>query len=131
MSFLENENHFLKNWLKTQHFHTKLFSLKLMSRLKEYKVEYIINLSQRTEFCQTTLFSRKFNFSIRTSYKYLIWYTNYPDIQIYTFHKRSSFIWGCEFPVSIPEILPLKKCCNLIGPDDSYFRGRNNCCLIP
>ena len=36
----------------------------------------------------------KFCFSLRTSYKELIWYTNYPNAHIHTFQKHWSFIWG-------------------------------------
>ena len=42
-----------------------------------------------------------FFFSIRTSYKELIWSTNYPNVHIHTFRKCWSFIWGCFFPMSI------------------------------
>ena len=49
----------------------------------------------------TTLFFWKFSFSIRTSYKELIWCSNYPNVHIHTYRKRWSFIWGCFFPVSI------------------------------
>ena len=52
-------------------------------------------------FSITTLFFWKFNFSIRTSYKELIWYTNYQNNHIFTFRKRLSFIWGCVFSASI------------------------------
>ena len=50
------------------------------------------------------IFSKNFqhkNFSIRTSYKELIWWTNYPNIRIHTFCKCWSFTWRCFFPVSI------------------------------
>ena len=43
----------------------------------------------------------KFCFSLRTLSKELIWCTSDPNVHIDTFHKRSSFIWGCFFPVSI------------------------------
>ena len=43
----------------------------------------------------------KFCFSLRTSYKEFIWCTNDPNVHIYTFRKRWSYIWGCFFPVII------------------------------
>ena len=49
----------------------------------------------------TTFFFRKFCFSLKTLYKELTWCTNYPNVHIHTFRKRSSFIWECFFPVSI------------------------------
>ena len=38
----------------------------------------------------------------------MIWCTNFPNVHIYTFHKRWSFIWGCFFGewVGFPKILP-------------------------
>ena len=41
----------------------------------------------------------KFYFSLRTSYKELIWCTNHPNIHIHTFRKCYSFIWGCCFGI--------------------------------
>ena len=49
----------------------------------------------------TTLFFKKFCFSLTTSYKELIWCTKYQNVDIHIFCKRWSFIWGCFFPVSI------------------------------
>ena len=48
-----------------------------------------------------TLFFRKFCFSLRTSYKELIWYTKHPNVHIQNFQTRWSFIWDCFFPLSI------------------------------
>ena len=48
-----------------------------------------------------TLFSWKFCFRLRTSYKEFIWCTNYPNVHNRTFCKRWSFIWRCFFPASI------------------------------
>ena len=50
----------------------------------------------------TTLFFQKLCFSLRTSYKKLIWCTNY--VHIHTFWKGRSFIWGCFYPVSILKV---------------------------
>ena len=47
----------------------------------------------------------KFSFNLRTSYKELIWCTNYPNIHIHTFRKHASFIWRFFFPESILIIL--------------------------
>ena len=49
----------------------------------------------------TTLFFWKFCFSLRTSYKKLMWCTNDPNAHILTFCKRWSFIWQYFFPLSI------------------------------
>ena len=43
----------------------------------------------------------EFCFSLRTSYKELIWCTNDPNAYIPTFCKRWSFIWRCFFLLSI------------------------------
>ena len=40
-------------------------------------------------------------FSLRTSYKVLIWCANHPNVHIHTFWKDWTFIWGYFFPVSI------------------------------
>ena len=44
---------------------------------------------------------RKIFFSIRTSYKVLIWCTNHLNLHIHTFRKLWGFIWGYFFPLSI------------------------------
>ena len=49
----------------------------------------------------TTLLLWRFCFSLRTSYKELIWYTNDPNAQIRTFCKRWNFVWRRFFSVSI------------------------------
>ena len=49
----------------------------------------------------TTLFFWKFCFSLRTSYKKLIWCTKGSNDHVLTFRKRWSFIWRWFFPVSI------------------------------
>ena len=57
----------------------------------------------------TTLFSKKSYFSLRTSYKYLLWCTNDQNVHIHTFHKSWSFIWGWFFLwVSLTEFLYLR-----------------------
>ena len=56
-----------------------------------------------------TLFFRKFCFSLRTSYKEVIWFTNNPNVHIHNFQNRWSFIWGCFFPLSI-----LNLCCKYL-----------------
>ena len=43
----------------------------------------------------------KFCFSLRTSFKELIWCTDDPNVHIHIFQKHERFIWGCFFPVSI------------------------------
>ena len=49
----------------------------------------------------TTLHFWKFCFSLRTSYKEMIWCTNDPNAHIRTFCRRWNFIWRYFFPVSI------------------------------
>ena len=49
----------------------------------------------------TALFFRNFCFSLRTSYKELIYCTNNTNANICTFCKRWGFIWRCFFPVSV------------------------------
>ena len=49
----------------------------------------------------TTLYFWKFCFSLRTSYKEMIWCTNNPNPHIRTFCRRWNFIWRYFFPVSI------------------------------
>ena len=86
--------------LKTEHFHTKLACQKSMLRQIEWRV-HNGSVTRNRGFPVTTLFLRKFCFSLRTSYKELIWCTIYPNVDIHTFRKRWSFIWEWFFPVSI------------------------------
>ena len=72
----------------------------------------------------TTFFFWKFCFSLRTSYKELIWCINYPNIRIHTFRKRWSFIWECfSLCISISVKLSLKTCqkCNQYYVKTSVF----------
>ena len=50
------------------------------------------------------LFFKKILSSIRITYKELIWCANYANVHIRPFCKRSSFLWGYFFPVSILNI---------------------------
>ena len=88
--------------LKTRHFHTKLIC-KSMLRQTEWEIQNGL-VTKNGVLLVTTLFFLNLCFSLRTSYKKLIWCTNHPNVHIYTFWKRSSFIWGCSFPVSILSI---------------------------
>ena len=56
----------------------------------------------------TAFFFWTFYFSLRTSYKELICFTNNPDDHICTFCERWSFIWWCFFPVSFLKMLSFK-----------------------
>ena len=85
--------------LKTHHFHIKLRCQKPILR----QIEWWVQNGPTTKngvLPVTTLFFRKFCFSLRTSYKELIWYTNNPNAHIPTFCKRLSFISRCFFPES-------------------------------
>ena len=89
--------------LKTQYFDTKLPRQKPMLSQIEWGIQNK-PISQRTEFCQGPLyFVLKIVFQW-TSYKEMIWFTNYPNVHIHTSRKRWSFIWGCFFPVIILNI---------------------------
>ena len=86
--------------LKAQHFQNKLLCQKPMLRQIEWEVQNG-PITMNDVFLVTILFSWKFYFILRTSYIELIWCTNHPNVHIHTFRKRSSFISGCFFPVSI------------------------------
>ena len=101
---LENENLFQKTEklkalkLKTHHFHTKLRCQKSILRQIEWWAQN--GPTTKNVLPVTALFFRKFCFSLRTSYKELIWYTNDPNAHIPTFCERLSFISRCFFPES-------------------------------
>ena len=68
---------------------------------------------------ETSSFFWKFCFSLRTSYKELIWCTNDPNAHIRTFCKRWSFIWRCFFHVSILKSFSWKlrfELCKILHP---------------
>ena len=85
--------------LKTYHFHTKLPYQKLMLRQTEWSVQNR-PITKNRPLSVTTLFFWKFCFSLRTSYKELIWCTNDPNVHILNFFKHYSFVWQCFFHVS-------------------------------
>ena len=65
-----------------------------------------VNITKRGVLLVTILhFFRKFYFSLRTSYKELVWCTTNPNVHIHTFQKCQIFFWGCFFPVSILNLL--------------------------
>ena len=96
------EYHFLveSTKMKGHYFHTKLPCQKQMLRQTELWVQNGPITNNRV-LPVTTLFFWRFSFSLRTSYKELIWCTNNSNAQIHTFCKRWSFIWQCCFLVSI------------------------------
>ena len=98
--FKKLEYRFLVLWLKTHHFHTKLPHQKPMIRQIEW---WLQNgpIKKNGDLPVTTLFFWKFCFSLRTSYKELVWCAQNPNVHIRTFCKRWSFIWRYFFPVSI------------------------------
>ena len=85
------------------HFHTKLKHQKPMLRQIEWWVQ-TGPITKNGVFPETTSFFGRFCFSLRASYKKLIWCTNDSDAHICTFCKRWSFIWRWFSPVSIPKI---------------------------
>ena len=82
------------------HFHTNLPYHQSMLRQKEWWVQNGL-MTKSTVLPANALFFWKFCFSLRTSYKELIWCTKDLNAHIGTFCKRWSFIWRCFFPVSI------------------------------
>ena len=101
--FLENEYLFQKKALslKKHHFHTKLLYEKPMLRQIEWWVQNG-PITKNRVLPVTNSFFWKFCFSLRNSYKELIWCTNHSNAHIPTFW---SFIWRCFFPVSLSMIL--------------------------
>ena len=64
---------------------------KMYGRIRKKEVSSVI-----------ALFFRTFCFCLRTSYKELIWCTNYPNFHIHTFHKRWSFaVSMLKYPITI------------------------------
>ena len=86
--------------LETQYFHTKPPCQRPMLRQIEWRV-HNGHIKRNRGLLVTTLLLWKFCFSIRTSDKELIWCTNYPNVRIYTFGKRWSFICEVFFHVNI------------------------------
>ena len=98
---------FLKNWstafylkvlrLKTHYFHSKLLSQKPILRQIELWVQNG-PFTKKGVLPAPALFFWKFCFSLRTSYKELIWCTNNPNVYSYisqalgTFSQRVSLI---------------------------------------
>ena len=79
----------------------------------------------------TTLFHRKFCFSLKTWYKKLIWCTSYPNIYINTFRKRWNFIWGCfSLWVSLNRLLFFLKCSDLRIKTSRFLISFNYFCIV-
>ena len=86
--------------LKTHHLHTKLPYQKPMLREIEWWAQNG-PIAKNGSLPETTLLFLKFCFSLRTSYKELIWCLNNPNAHFLFFCKQWSFILWCFFPVSI------------------------------
>ena len=86
--------------LKTHHFHWKLLCQKPMLRQIEWR---LLNgpITKSGVLPGKSLFFWKTFSSFRTSYKELLWCTNYPNVHIRIFRKHWSLILGCFFPLSI------------------------------
>ena len=87
-----------KNWstvlglrLKPQHLHTKLPCQWPMLRQIKWRVQN--GPITKTGVLRVTNTFWKFCFSLRTTYKKLIWCTNYPNVRFHTFRKYWSFIF--------------------------------------
>ena len=78
--------------LKTDHFYRKLPYEKPMLRQIKWWVQNG-SITMNEVLSVTTLIFWKFCFSLRTSYKELIWCTNDPNAYICTFCKHLNFIW--------------------------------------
>ena len=84
--------------IKTHYFHTILSSQKSMLRQLEWEVQDG-PITKNRVLPVTTLFFWKFCFSIRTSYKVLIWCTNHLNLHIHTLEsvgvlfKGAFFLW--------------------------------------
>ena len=106
--FLKNENPFRKTRvplfskienilrLKTKLLHIKLLCQNPMLRQIEWGVQNG-PIPKNGVLPVTTSFFLKFCFSLGTSYKELIWYTNHTNVDIHTFRNSWSFIWGYIF----------------------------------
>ena len=81
-------------------FHTKLPFQKPILKQIEWWVQNG-PITKSGVLSVTTLFFWKLCFSLKTSYKELIWCINNPNTHIRTFYKRWSFIWRYFFLVSI------------------------------
>ena len=86
--------------IEMYHFHTNLLYQKTILRQTKWLVQTAPIMKNGVLLVTTLLFWR-FCFSLRTSYKVLIWCINDPNTDIRTFFKHWSFIWRCFFPLSI------------------------------
>ena len=87
--------------LKTHHFYTKLPYQKPMLRQLEWWVQNG-SIAKDGVLSVTTSLFWKFCFILRTSFKELIWCTNWPNAHIRTFCMRCSLIWRCLFYCEYP-----------------------------
>ena len=62
---------------------------------------------KQRSFASNYLIFWNISFSLRSSYKELIWCIKDPNVHIYTFHKRWNFIWWWFFPVRILNVISL------------------------
>ena len=85
--------------MKTHHFHSKLLCQKPMLGQTEWRLQNWL-ITKSGVLAVTALFFWKICFSLRTSWKELIWCTNDPNVHIRIFRKHWSLILGCFFPVS-------------------------------
>ena len=86
--------------MKTLLFHIKLPYQMSMLRQTEWWVQNE-PITNNGVLPVTSLFFRKFCFSLKTFYKEVIWCTNYPNAYICSFCKHCSFICRCFFQVNI------------------------------
>ena len=109
--FSEKLKSFSKNWstafllkvlrVNVQHFHARLQCQNSMLRQIEWELQDE-SITKNGVLPATTLFFRKFHFSLRALYKEFIWCNKHPNVHVHNFWKRWSFIWRVLFPCEYP-----------------------------
>ena len=94
--FLENENLFKKLEYRFSVESTKIEIASFLYKTTLSEANSMVNTKWTYHIELSTLFYRKFYFSIRTFYKELSWYTDKPNAHIRTFYKELS--WYTDNP---------------------------------
>ena len=87
------------------------------------QIERWVQNGAERSFASNYFFFFKFCFSLRTSFKELIWCAKDSNVHIHTFRKRWSLVWGCFSPASILKIETTGKeiCVFHMAYDKLYF----------
>ena len=132
-AFFRKHEYCLIGKLKNHHFQTKQSYQKPMSSQIKWWVQNG-PITKNRVLTVITLFVWKFCFSLRTSYKELIWCTSDSNAHIPTFCIRWNFIRGCFFLVSILKVPQYTyKALSMFSTPLSQFLGggfENNSLLI-